>query len=408
MPALEFLYLQENAISFMHPMASNLPRLTLLNLSFNQLKVPQETLAALRLLPRLREAFLNGNPLQTNPQCASFLSLTGKMQAQSRACRTGMTSGVLLGVTRYTELRAALLPQLEREADHCRVTAEALGARLTAALAASPFTPLALLRWQAAGRGHPCHLSALHHHSRIKALGMQNGSSDRALAELQRHNALARMHWDLMRAAGERARRTGDHTSTERDFSATLIQAAWRGRVGRAAAARERQRRQAVAQQHGAAVKIQAAVRGWRARRALRAARLAMQRPQRVSWADDDEDDDAALFLQHVDLLIDFRFDLPSAQPHGEHRPAESAEVLPEELTDAGEHSWDATALPEDVAWLDSLPGAGALSGNELSGTSTSLQGWQSPAALAVDISVRMMQSPSPPLCSMRRMMMDK
>jgi Leucine-rich repeat (LRR) protein len=73
MPALEFLYLQENCISIIHPMAANLPRLALLNLSFNQLKAPLETLTALRLLPRLREVFLNGNPLQTLPQCALSL-----------------------------------------------------------------------------------------------------------------------------------------------------------------------------------------------------------------------------------------------------------------------------------------------------------------------------------------------
>ena len=68
MPALEALYLQENSIASLQSMASNLPCLGLVNLSFNQLAQPQGTLAALMLLPRLQELYLNGNPLQTHPE----------------------------------------------------------------------------------------------------------------------------------------------------------------------------------------------------------------------------------------------------------------------------------------------------------------------------------------------------
>ena len=68
MPALEALYLQENSITSLQPLASNLPCLSLVNLSFNQLSQPQGTLAALMLLPRLQELYLNGNPLQTHPE----------------------------------------------------------------------------------------------------------------------------------------------------------------------------------------------------------------------------------------------------------------------------------------------------------------------------------------------------
>jgi hypothetical protein len=296
-----------------------------------------------------------------------------------------MASFILLFAARYAELRAQLLPQLDRDADHCRVTVEMLDARLTAALTASTFTPLAVQRWQTTGRGHPCHL----HHQRSHTAACMpalDGSSGRAAAELQRHNALARLHWDLTCAAGERARRTGGHSSTERDFRATLIQAAWRGRAGRAAAAQERQRRQGAARQHDAALRIQAAVRGWRARQALRAARLAVQK--RVTWTDDDEESDE-VFPRDVDLLIDFRFDLPSAQLHGGSQPTGSAEALPElDMLPAGfQPSWDASILqlPEDVAgaWLDSLTRAGAFVGHEL--PSTGLQGWHHPATLSED-----------------------
>ena len=69
MPALEFLYLQDNAIATLPPCAYiSLPRLALLNLSFNQLKDAADALGALRLLPRLRELYLNGNPLQGHPE----------------------------------------------------------------------------------------------------------------------------------------------------------------------------------------------------------------------------------------------------------------------------------------------------------------------------------------------------
>ena len=51
----------------------SLPRLALLNLSFNQLKDAAGTLKALRLLPRLRELYLNGNALQGHPAWALSL-----------------------------------------------------------------------------------------------------------------------------------------------------------------------------------------------------------------------------------------------------------------------------------------------------------------------------------------------
>lgn len=66
LPALEALYLQENSITTIQPMVTSLPHLGLINLSFNQLSQPQDTLAALMLLPRLEELYLNGNPLQTH------------------------------------------------------------------------------------------------------------------------------------------------------------------------------------------------------------------------------------------------------------------------------------------------------------------------------------------------------
>ena len=77
MPALEFLYLQDNVIATIPPCAYlGLPRLALLNLSFNQLKDAAEALQALRLLPRLRELYLNGNALQGQPRVSFCLCFT--------------------------------------------------------------------------------------------------------------------------------------------------------------------------------------------------------------------------------------------------------------------------------------------------------------------------------------------
>ena len=247
----------------------------------------------------------------------------------------------MLHPARYEEARAALLPQLEREADHARVPIEALDARLAAALGASPFTPAAVLIWQTTGRDHPCQLSAMQRRGLSRrwsgsrrgvpcADTEESSSSDAAHAagepekdaghrladELVRHSAWASTHWALSRAAAARARKAGGQAASERDFSATCIQAAWRGRVGRAAAGRaHRVRQSAQERRSAAAVVIQAAARGWRARRRVSAMQRAV-RDSRASLCSEDDDEDELLSSDgEAELLASFDWDLTEWLP---------------------------------------------------------------------------------------------
>ena len=323
-------------------------------------------------------------------------SMLSTMSTVSTACCN--TKLPVMLPPRYAVLRERLLPQLLRDHDHGSVPAEALGARLTAALTTSPFTPLGVMRWQLSGRGHPCQISSndcqLSRQLSCATLPSSTAacaagdSSARRLAELGRHDMLARMHWDLTRSTAERGKMAGGGHSSDRDSSATLIQAAWRGRAGRVAAARERARRQEVMRRRDAAVTIQAAVRGWRAERQLAAAEEAAVRSttHQAFWSGGDDDDEQGIddeaFLASVDALISF--DLSRAGAKLPHAANELFSTMPpEELPDlamdrglAQEKSAEAAPtvpVPQDAitAWLDDL--------DDSRGTTAALPQWPGP-----------------------------